>query len=860
MIGNDRRPHAADIEVQVRYRLIEALQEREQLLAEAQRAAHLGSWSKDLRTGEVHSSDEWYRLFGRVRGVGDVGWEAVRTLTRADHRGRCDAIVRTAVSTATPCTFECPVVIDGEERWLHFVVEIDTDAAGKPVRLHGITQDVSDRHRAEESVEAMRGLFQAIVENTSDIVTILDERGVIRYSSPSNVLGRSIGSLDGTPIIDLLHPDDVELATAAVARLRSDPSGSTIRIELRLQHADGSWRTFASTGKNLLEDPSIRGYLFITHDITEERRLQFELRHDSLTGLPNRLALEDVANGVFARAARRRWTTALMIIDVDGFRRINSAHGHHVGDQVLVEVARRLEAGFRLSDGVARAAVNVGRVAGDEFLVLCEQVDTVGSITALWDRVQVVLADPIRVDALSVPVSVSIGISVVSSPPHDFSVMVEEAETALRVVKKRGGGDFELFDDALRQAESAREEAKRRLEGALREDRFRLHYQPKVSISTGVITGAEGLLRWEDPERGLIPPFEFIPLAEQSGLIVPIGAWVIEEACRQIAIWESSFPDRPPLIISVNVSARQFGPALTDTVRRALRSAGISAQRLCLEVTESILMEDVAGAVETLRALTEVGVSLSIDDFGTGYSSLAYLKQFELDELKIDKSFVDGLGHDKDDTSIVAAIIALAHALELSVVAEGVETQEQADRLRSLGCEVAQGYFFARPAPAETMSALLAKEAADSWEQRGERPGGQANAYRAERVLIVDDSSEVRLLARLSLASVGFEVSEATDGLEGVQLAKELRPDCILLDVMMPGLNGIDACRALRADPATAGATIVMLTANAEAADKVEAYSYGADDYIIKPFAPRDLSHRVHAAMRHRAEARQVPD
>lgn len=398
-------------------------------------------------------------------------------------------------------------------------------------------------------------------------------------------------------------------------------------------------------------------------------------------------------------------------------------------------------------------------------------------------------------------------------------------------------------------------QAERSLRRALDEGQFLLHYQPKVSIESDLITGAEALLRWEDPERGLVPPLEFISLAEESGLIVPIGTWVIQEACRQVAQWHTRFPRQPPLVVSVNVSGRQFVPELIEVVTSALAAAGIGAGQLCLEVTESILTSHSDDAVAILNGLAALGLKLSIDDFGTGYSSLSALKRFPLSELKIDKTFVDGLGHDANDTAIVSATVSMAHALELSVVAEGVETAEQFERLRVLGCQEVQGYLVSRPRPAGGFDQLLADEATVGWRSAlRETPTGPRERYRPDRVLVVDDSPEVRQLAQMTLAAAGFEVDEASDGAQGLKAAQDLLPDCVILDVSMPGMSGMEVCRALRSDSSTAGCTIVMLTSYAEAADKVEAFSCGADDYMVKPFSPRDLVSRLRAAMRRRSD------
>jgi EAL domain-containing protein (putative c-di-GMP-specific phosphodiesterase class I)/CheY-like chemotaxis protein len=397
-------------------------------------------------------------------------------------------------------------------------------------------------------------------------------------------------------------------------------------------------------------------------------------------------------------------------------------------------------------------------------------------------------------------------------------------------------------------------ESQQSLQGALDRSELRLLYQPKVALDTDRIIGAEALLRWEHPERGVVLPDDFVPLAEATGLIVPIGAWVIEEACRQSARWQRSFPDRPGLVMSVNVSASQFGPALVDVVVQALTSTGVEPGKLCLEVTESILMTNVDAAIVILQELADLGVMLSVDDFGTGYSSLAQLKCFPIHELKIDKAFVDGLGRDPDDTAIIATVVAMAHALSLRVVAEGVETAEQLQRLRTLGCEQVQGYYFARPGPAQAISELITGEQASSWLSHEPEHESGDRVYDPDRAVIVDNIAEDSQFTRLSLTALGFEVRDAVDGPEALALAKQFQPDLILLELRLPDMTGFDVCRALRSDPTTAHCCVVILTSNPTASAKVKAFASGADDYMVKPVSPRDLASRVRSAMRRRSE------
>lgn len=577
---------------------------------------------------------------------------------------------------------------------------------------------------------------------------------------------------------------------------------------------------------------------------------------DPLTGLAGWDLFALRATAALDRAARAGASTAVLVVDIDEFHRVNNERGHEAGDRVLAEVARRLQAGFRPGDEVGRPGATVARLGGDEFVILCEDVRDTAAARSLGRRVTALLEGPVHLAEDEVPVTAAVGVTLSAPGVGDVDECVGQADAAMRRGKLQGRGTHTMFSEDMVEADD-RQRVAGDLERGLDAGEMRLHYQPKVALDSDRIVGVEALLRWQHPERGLRPPLEFIPLAEKTGLIVPIGTWVIEEACREAARWQRSFPDRPALVVSVNVSARQFVPGLIDVVAAALSASGAEPGSLCIELTEAFLMDDTDGALVILHELAALGVVLSIDDFGTGYSSLARLKRFPMHELKIDKSFVDGLGRNTDDTAIVSAVVAMAHALELSVVAEGVETVDQLEQLRVLGCEQAQGFYLARPGPPDAIDALLRAETNLGW--RSHAPDGRwsdagAETYRPNRILVVDDAANVRQLARMSLSAVGFEVHDAADGTTALATARRVAPDCILLDLALPDMRGLDVCRALRADPTTAACTILILTVTDHAVDKVEAFSSGADDYIIKPFSPRDLVSRVHAAMRRRRE------
>ncbi len=579
--------------------------------------------------------------------------------------------------------------------------------------------------------------------------------------------------------------------------------------------------------------------------------------YDPLTGLASWHLFADHAGAALARAARNGWSTALLVIDVDDFHEINDRFGHEIGDVVLVEIARRLQAGFRPYDTVARPADTVARFGADEFVLLCEDVSGPAAARSLGYRVVDLLKASVGPQDGQVLATAAVGVML--APPGETNVeeLIGQADAAMRRAKQEAGVARVVLATDRPEVDGDQGAAARALQEAFVGGELRLRYQPKVALESDRIVGAEALLYWQHPTRGMVSPSEFIPLAEETGLIVAIGSWVIEEACREAARWRHSFPNIPALVVNVNVSARQFSPELVEVVRRALSASAVEPGALCLEVTESILMDDTEQSIAILQELAGIGVCLSIDDFGTGYSSLSYLKRLRLHEVKIDKSFVDGLGKDHEDTAIVATIVAMAHALDLRVVAEGVETADQLQRLRTLGCEQAQGYHLARPGPPEAIDLLLRAETSLGWRSHAPQPQGSdaaSNTYRPNSILVVDDDDDTRMLARTSLTTVGFEVHEALDGPSALATAMRVSPDCILLDVSMPDMSGLEVCRTLRAEPSTAGCTIVILTIANDPEDKVEAFSSGADDYVVKPFSPRGLVSRVHDAMRRRRE------
>jgi diguanylate cyclase (GGDEF)-like protein len=441
----------------------------------------------------------------------------------------------------------------------------------------------------------------------------------------------------------------------------------------------------------------------------ERKRVEVELAHqalhDALTGLPNRGLFLDRLAQALTRLGRHSSTLAVLFCDLDRFKVVNDSLGHGAGDLLLVDVARRLEYVLRAGDTAAR-------FGGDEFVILCEDIVGAHQAIAIAERVSAALAAPFVLGEDEAFVRTSIGIAMATGQESRPEALLRDADAAMYRAKERGGGVYEVFDDDMRARAVKRLETENALYRALERGEFILHYQPQVALATGAVSGMEALVRWQHPERALVAPGEFIGAAEETGLILEIGAWALREACEQLARWNVPGRSGSPLTMSVNLSARQCAhPDLVGIVQATLQETGVEPATICLEITETAVMADMEASVGVLDQLRVLGVTLAIDDFGTGWSSLRALQRFPVDEVKIDKSFVDGVARDPQEAAIVAAVISLSHALGLRTVAEGVETVAQVDRLRTLGCDVAQGYFFWRPAAPEELTQLVSEPA-----------------------------------------------------------------------------------------------------------------------------------------------------
>ncbi len=628
-------------------------------------------------------------------------------LTLPEDRERVTRIIREALAVGV--SFEVEYRIRRADGFVCWVLERGVgipDDHGNPRWIEGYIQDISERMAVDEMLREAVRRYSSLFDHATEGIFQTTPDG--RYLNANPALARIYGHATTDSLMTQLH--DIQRQLYVLPGRRTEfihlmqTEGVVRNFESQVYRRDGSIIWISENARVVRNsDGSVQFYEGTVVDITERKEhdaaLEHQANHDSLTGLPNRALMRDRIQQAIDQARRNGRMVAVVFVDLDHFKLINDSLGHHIGDRLLLEVAERLTSCVRGNDSVARQG-------GDEFVVLLSDQQRQDEILTVVSRLLEVISRPWSNAGEEYGISCSIGVSCYPQDGNDPDTLLRCADAAMYQAKDSGRSTHHFYTPELNEAISARLELENSLRHALERQEFRVYYQPRIDIATGRILGAEALIRWDCPGKGIVSPDSFIAIAEETGLITPIGEWILREACRQNAAWQRD--GLPPMTVSVNLSPIQFRHSgLVESVAAALQDAALDPAYLELELTESFVMHDAERINDAMHSLKALGVDISVDDFGTGYSSLSYLKRFPVDRLKVDKSFVRDIDTDPDDAAIVRAIITLGHALGLKVVAEGVETAAHLDYLRTHGCDEVQGYYFSKPLPADALEALL---------------------------------------------------------------------------------------------------------------------------------------------------------
>jgi diguanylate cyclase (GGDEF)-like protein len=692
--------------------LLEGVTERQNQLAEAQLVAHLGAWKHNFVTDETIWSDELYHLLGVDHDV-EPGADAI--LSRVHPEDQAMVAKELAAVRGGAGLFASDFRItrgDGAVRWLQGRTTGTVLVAGAPELISGTLQDVTELKEAEFSLRETMSLLNATLDATADGILVVDGDGAISsfnrrfvelWRIPEEVLAsRNDERALQFVISQLADPD------AFIAKVRELYAQPDIDSKDELPFLDGRLFERFSTPQRV--GGRTVGRVWSFRDVTEQKRVERELAHqafhDPLTNLANQALFRDRVEHALARRARGAAAVAVLFVDLDDFKTVNDSLGHTAGDGLLVAVGERLRNGLRPTDTAAR-------LGGDEFAILIEDVTDNGDVLGVATRLIADLQLPFPPADREIVIGASVGIAF-DSPGVTADELLRNADLAMYSAKRRGKGRYEIYESEMHAAVVDRVALEADLRRGLARGELVVHYQPVISLATGATAGVEALVRWQHPERGLLMPDAFISVAEETGLIRELGRQVLMTACADTHRWQRAHPDRWPLSVSVNVSPKQLQDDwLLGQVTHALDSADLAAASLILEITETTLMEDTEATTRRLHALKGLGLRLAVDDFGTGYSSLGRLERFPIDILKIDRAFISAIDRtDAERAPLAQAILALAQALQLEAVAEGVETQGQADALTAFGCRHAQGYLFARPMTADAIDAFLRQSAA----------------------------------------------------------------------------------------------------------------------------------------------------
>ena len=813
----------------------ETLMQHQARLVETQRIAHLGGWEWNLASDAFVLSDETCRILQAAPQTKALSRDEVLDLVHPEDRDNVKRALASAIGGGNDFSTDFRILLpNGQERMVNGHAEATHDSDGKVVCLSGTLQDITQRKSAEAKLRQAAAVF----ENTTEGVMITDADGHIV------AVNRAFAEITG-------YAED-EVAGLSAAFLKSGRHDEQFYASMwSAIRENGHWQGEVwNRRKNgdlypewlnisMVKDERGRTthYVGVFSDISamkeSESRLDHLAHHDPLTGLPNRLMLNARMEHALARAHRSNTLLAVLFIDLDHFKNINDTLGHPIGDLLLQEVAQRLIHCVREEDTVTR-------LGGDEFTLLLEDLEDSRFASGVAQKIIAVLAESFMLQGHEVFVTCSVGISIYPNDGGDITTLFKNADSALYRAKEQGRNNYQYYTEELTIRAMERLTMENDLRHALQRNELVLHYQPQVDLYNGRVIGVEALLRWQHPEIGLISPNTFIPLAEETGLIVPIGEWVLRTACARLKAWIDE--GLPRIRVGVNLSSRQFNQNnLDEVVASVLHDTGLPPDCLELELTERMIMQDAEGTIAILHKLRALGVQFSIDDFGTGYSSLSYLKRFPIDRIKIDQSFVREITTNSEDAAVSRAIISLSHSLNLKTVAEGVESAEQQEFLRTLQCDEIQGFHFSQPVPEQELGRLL--KAGMQLESRHE-------FIQEERVLLlVDDEEGIRNALTRVLHDEGYRILRADRARTALDLLATHPVGVIVSDQRMPEMNGIELLRKVRKlHPDTVR---IMLTAHADQQVIAAAINEGAVyKFIFKPWTDEQLRTHIREAFR----------